>query len=106
MAAGSEQRTLSTRVRLILRQVERGRINAIMTGFMFFRADPDGGNAEMLSPLDRRAVCDLFDDYFLMFDGMCRCRAGAERFIATRVALTTEGKDLLHSNDSSSHPSH
>jgi hypothetical protein len=51
--------------------------------------------------LDRRTVCDLFDDYFLMVEGMCRCREGTERFIATRVALTPEGKNLLHSNDSS-----
>jgi hypothetical protein len=72
---------------------------------MFFRADPDGGNAEMLSPLDRRTVCELFDDYFLMVDGMRRCREGTERFIATRVALTPEGKNLLHSNQTCPQPS-
>jgi hypothetical protein len=104
MTAGTDQRSLSTRERRILRLVEQGRINALTAGFMFFRADPDGGNAEMLSPLDRRTVCELFDDYFLMVDGMRRCREGTERFIATRVALTSEGKDLLHGNDSSPEP--
>ncbi|MFC0539856.1 hypothetical protein [Kutzneria chonburiensis] len=101
MTAGPEQRPLSTREHRILRLVEQGRINALTAGFMFFRADPDGGNAEMLSPLDRRTVCDLFDGYLLMVDGMRRCREGTARFIATRVALTADGKNLLHHNESS-----
>jgi len=104
MATGTGQHTLSPRERLMLRLVDQGRINAVMTGFMFFRANPDGSNAEMLSPLDRKTVGDFVDTYFLMFDGIQRCRAGTERFLATRVALTEEGKHLLHHNSVTPHP--
>jgi hypothetical protein len=95
--AGNE---LCPRERAILRQAGQGRINALATGFMFFRSNPDGTDAQMMSPLDRAAAASLVDRYLLLFDGLRRCREGARSFLATQVSLTDDAKNLLHANTS------
>jgi hypothetical protein len=41
---------------------------------------------------------DFYDEHLVMFDGVLRCCDGTRWFLATRVALSPEGVNLLRAN--------